>query len=186
MIGRRKQVNDSIVKLLKMLKYVDAKVTFSEVPDRISLCISFSNCAYRCKGCHSSYLWEDIGIPFTIDTLKDLIEANKGIDCVCFMGGDNNIPQLIELEKWVKSNTSLYTCWYTGAVMSVHTIDRPSLEYLDYIKTGPYIESLGGLTSPHTNQRFHAKGKVLNKMDASPNMWYDITYKFRTNENTNN
>ena len=46
-----------------MLKYVDTKVTFSEVPDEISLCISISNCPNHCKGCHSPYLAEDIGKP---------------------------------------------------------------------------------------------------------------------------
>lgn len=29
-----------------MLKYVDTKVTFSEVPNEISLCINISNCFY--------------------------------------------------------------------------------------------------------------------------------------------
>ena len=29
-----------------MLKYVDTMVTFSEVPDEISLCIEISNCSY--------------------------------------------------------------------------------------------------------------------------------------------
>ena len=29
-----------------MLKYVDTLVTFSEIPDEISLCINVSNCPY--------------------------------------------------------------------------------------------------------------------------------------------
>ena len=29
-----------------MLKYVDTKVTFAEVPNEISLCINISNCFY--------------------------------------------------------------------------------------------------------------------------------------------
>ena len=44
-----------------MLKYVDTKVTFAEVPNEISLCINISNCPCKCHNCHSSYLAEDIG-----------------------------------------------------------------------------------------------------------------------------
>ena len=44
-----------------MLKYVDTKIVFREVPDEITLCINISNCPCHCKGCHSPYLAEDIG-----------------------------------------------------------------------------------------------------------------------------
>ena len=44
-----------------MLKYVDAKVVFAEVPDEVTLAINISNCPCQCKGCHSSYLAQDIG-----------------------------------------------------------------------------------------------------------------------------
>ena len=71
-----------------MLKYVDTLVSFSEVPDEISLCINISNCPHNCPGCHSSYLAQDIGEELTLDKLSELIFNNKGISCVCFMGGD--------------------------------------------------------------------------------------------------
>ena len=51
-----------------MLKYIDTKVTFAEVPNEISLCINISNCPCNCKGCHSSYLAEDIGNSVFLDT----------------------------------------------------------------------------------------------------------------------
>lgn len=44
-----------------MLKYVDARVVFQEIPDEITLAINISNCPCHCKGCHSQYLAEDIG-----------------------------------------------------------------------------------------------------------------------------
>lgn len=46
-----------------MLKYVDARVVFQEIPDEITLAINISNCPCHCKGCHSQYLAEDIGKP---------------------------------------------------------------------------------------------------------------------------
>lgn len=72
-----------------MLKYVDTKITFSEIPNEISLCINFSNCPHKCEGCHSLYLGEDIGEELNCSVLQKLIEDNRGISCICFMGGDS-------------------------------------------------------------------------------------------------
>lgn len=166
-----------------MLKFVDIKVTFSEVPDEISLCINLSGCPHRCEGCHSPYLQADTGEELTVDKLEELIENNKGITCVCFMGGDNNIPALHALALFVKNNYTLRTAWYSGLYWTPRIIgDRPTAEVFDYIKTGEYKEDLGPLTSKTTNQRMYARGSVLNKMDASPRMFYDITDKFWTDE----
>lgn len=78
-----------------MLKYVDTLVSFSEVPDEISLCINISNCPCHCKGCHSSYLADDIGEILTITRIEKLLKENKGVTVICFMGGDND-PKLID------------------------------------------------------------------------------------------
>ena len=43
------------------LKYVEYAVTMEEVPTEISLTISISNCRFRCHGCHSAYLQQDVG-----------------------------------------------------------------------------------------------------------------------------
>ena len=72
-----------------MLKYVDAVVTFSEIPDEITLCLNISNCPCKCPGCHSKYLWEDIGDKLTKTAIQDLMTSNRGgITCICFMGGE--------------------------------------------------------------------------------------------------
>ena len=60
-----------------MLKYVNTEITFSEVPDEITLCINISNCPCHCKGCHSPYLAEDIGI-ITIQENVTYIEIMNG------------------------------------------------------------------------------------------------------------
>jgi predicted enzyme involved in methoxymalonyl-ACP biosynthesis len=54
-----------------MLKYVDTKVVFVEVPDEITLAISISGCPCFCEGCHSAYLAKDIG-----KELQNLIQRN--------------------------------------------------------------------------------------------------------------
>ena len=68
-----------------MLKYVEAQVVFSEIPDEITLCINISNCPCHCIGCHSPYLAEDIGEYLTFDTLLKLCYLNDGITCTAFI-----------------------------------------------------------------------------------------------------
>ena len=160
-----------------MLKYVDTKVCFQEVPNEISLCIDISGCPHKCVGCHSSYLQDDIGTPITTQILDDLVKSNGGITCVCFMGGDNDLPQLHTFAKYIREKYHLKTAWYTGSTLSLQT-DRIICQVFDFIKTGPYIEDCGPLNNPKTNQRFYARGREIHKMDANPNMWYDITDRF--------
>ena len=98
------------------LKYVDTLVSFSEIPDEISLCINISNCPNNCKGCHSSYLKEDIGEELNIASLYDLIKDNSGVSCVCFMGGDQN-PKLINdlaFAVGLLSDKPRKVAWYSG------------------------------------------------------------------------
>lgn len=149
------------------MKYVDAVITFREVPEEVSLCISISGCKIHCKGCHSKYLWGDIGTPLTCDELVLLIDRNSGISCVCFMGGD--IDALDSLFSLVHTlYPTLKIAWYTGE--SNIPLDNPTIKHLDYIKIGPYKEECGGLDNPNTNQRLYQKDKNGE--------FIDITYKF--------
>lgn len=135
-----------------MLKYCDAKITFSEVPEEISLTISISGCPNRCPGCHSQHLWQDVGTPLTSVELCDLITRNIGISCVCLLGGDADKQRVSSLLHKVKEEFNLKTCWYTGQELNQ---SGEVLPYLDYIKTGPYIRQLGPLSSIDTNQNFY-------------------------------
>ena len=146
-----------------MLKYLNTQVTFSEVPDEITLCINITGCKIGCKNCHSPYLAEDIGEPLiykdthnnrtviNCNPLSELIEANKGITCVCLMGGDSNPEYINILGKTIKCH-KLKSAWYSGRQELSNSID---LSNFDYIKLGPYIEELGPLNSRTTNQRFY-------------------------------
>ena len=44
-----------------MLKYTSYTVVFQEVPDEVSLAFEVSGCPFKCEGCHSPHLWEDVG-----------------------------------------------------------------------------------------------------------------------------
>lgn len=161
------------------IKYTNTIIGFREVPDEVSLCINISNCPIHCEGCHSPELWDDIGIELTNDELERLIKTNKGITCVCFMGGDNNPIRINELAKFIKSNyPELLTCWYSGR----EELNKfTELENWDFIKLGPYIKSLGGLDSKYTNQVFY-KIVMTPYEDKNFEPIYkleDITYKFK-------
>lgn len=156
---------------METLKYVETAVTFSEVPDEITLAINISNCPCFCKNCHSSYLAEDIGEELNSLSLKELIDNNKGITCISFMGGDSN-PSLIDgLAECVKIRyPAIKVAWYSGRQELSKDIE---LRNFDFIKLGPYIEELGPLNSETTNQRMY---KVVEQDDNYELV--DITNKF--------
>ena len=168
--------------LLYMIKYTETQVTFSEIPDEISLCINISNCPHRCFGCHSPHLQEDVGEELTPEVLDKLIEDNKGITCVCFMGEGGSLFEIAYLSELVHLKHNLKTAWYTGLDFSLNSLGdvvvRPVItNSFDYIKTGPYIESLGPLNKKTTNQRMY------KKVSDKPIKFEDITYKFWKGEN---
>lgn len=179
-----------------MLKYTDTKVVFQEIPDEITLAINLSKCPCHCKNCHSSYLANDIGNVLTIVKIEKLIEANKGITTICFMGGDND-PKLINhyakliKDSYIKQIEDTYDSnkvslvehtsnpvkvgWYSGRQELAKEIN---INNFDFIKLGPYLEEYGPLNCRTTNQRFY---KIVHTSMGISKM-YDITYKFWKNE----
>ena len=136
------------------MKYTDTKVVMREVPDEITLAINISDCPCHCKGCHSPYLAEDIGKPLDKTVLSRLLEDNKGVSCVSFMGGDRDTVHIVALASWVKTHTDLKVAWYSGRQEISDMVAR-QLRWFDYIKLGPYKEELGPLDSRTTNQRLY-------------------------------
>ena len=156
-----------------MLKYVDTKVTFSEVPDEISLCINISNCPCHCRNCHSSYLAQDIGTELTFNEVRKLIKKNSGISCIAFMGGDSEPKRIDALASFVTNHYQLKVAWYSGRQELSKEID---LQNFDAIKLGSYKEEFGPLNSRTTNQKLYkvSDGKLIN-----------ITSKFWKHETEN-
>lgn len=154
-----------------MLKYFNSQVTFAEIPDEVTLCINITNCPCHCEGCHSPYLSDDIGLPLDLENLTYLIDSNKGITCVCIMGGDVNPSEVNDIAQDIKEYyPELKVGWYSGKQEISKNID---LHNFNYIKLGPYIKERGPLNSKTTNQVMLKvdiiKGKVFTK---------DITSKF--------
>lgn len=151
-----------------MLKIASFDIVFQEIPGEVTLALNLSGCPCHCPGCHSKHLWEDIGEELNEELLDGFI-ARYGsmITCVCFMGGDQapeEVAQWAEYIKGLSGEAGLKTAWYSG-----RTIFPRNPRALDYLKLGPYIESLGGLKSPTTNQRLYKR---------VGDEWQDITSSF--------
>ena len=70
-------------------------------------------------------------------------------NCVLFMGGEWH-PEELTHKLALARDLGFETCLYTGR----EQVEPEIMSELTWVKTGPWIESLGGLTSPTTNQRF--------------------------------
>ena len=136
----------------KPLLYSHYDTTFQEVPCETSLVIEITGCLHHCPDCHSKFLWDYSGEPIARD-LQKLIQKYSGlITCVCFMGGDQNIPELMRLAQLCHKN-HLKTCVYSGCTLDEFVALIPKRDFaanmslFDYVKVGPYIKECGGLDS---------------------------------------
>ncbi|MCR5049978.1 MAG: anaerobic ribonucleoside-triphosphate reductase activating protein [Paludibacteraceae bacterium] len=157
-------------------------IVFQEIPGEVTLALNLSGCPCHCHGCHSPHLWEDIGEPLNEELLDGLLARyGSEITCVAFMGGDQDPDYVAQMAKYVRKRQTmtdyrqpmLRTAWYSGRMnfpitplVSNQPISQPPF---DYVKLGPYIEALGGLKSPTTNQRLYK---------WEDNTWTDITSSF--------
>lgn len=152
------------------MKYVNTGVVFQEIPDEVTLSINISNCPCHCIGCHSEYLWDDIGIPLNFLSLDNLLVDYVGeITCVCFMGGDREPEIVNSLAAHVCYNyPKMKVGWYSGMQKLSDKID---ISNFNYIKIGPYIERLGGLNKETTNQRLYKITKDREMVDITSKFW---------------
>ena len=159
-----------------MIKYKPdtVSVVFEEIPDYISLAIEITNCPGHCVGCHSPWLREDIGEELTVEKLNELIDQNRGVNCVCFMGEGKDPEALKKLANAIRarSDSPRATALYSGR----SEVEKEYDYYFDFIKVGPYIEEYGPLNTPTTNQRlYHTRRGGCYDDDTFRD---DITYKF--------
>lgn len=151
------------------MKYVNTGIVFQEIPDEVTLSVNISGCPCRCPGCHSKYLWKDIGTPLTPETIDKLIEEyGRSITCVSLMGGDADPVYVNDIARHIHlSHPTLRVAWYSGRVRISSLIDKADF---DYIKIGPFIKHLGPLKDRTTNQRLY------KRMDDGS--FADITHRF--------
>ncbi|RNC64477.1 anaerobic ribonucleoside-triphosphate reductase activating protein [Proteiniphilum sp. X52] len=146
-----------------MLKYVDYDIVFQEIPDEVTLAVNLSNCPYRCRGCHSPHLQQDIGKELSESALAGLLQSyERAVTCICFMGGDADTGELYRLADFVRKSQGgrIKTAWYSGN----DKLPENSRDHFDFVKSGPYVETLGGLNKSTTNQRLYRieDGKMID------------------------
>ena len=136
-------------------------ILFQEVPDEISLGFTVMGCPLKCQGCHSEHTWDPgRGTPLTPKLFRDFLDQYQGlITCVLFFGGEWQLQALLPKLKLARQS-GLKTCLYTGREHVPDTLKKE----LTYLKTGRWVEAMGGLDRPTTNQRFIdlSSGNLLN------------------------
>lgn len=147
------------------MRCCNVDVVFQEVPGEISLAFSCTGCPVHCPKCHSKFLWDaELGDEFTDEYLLDYIgRYAPNVSCVLFYGGEWERDWLVEKLKLTRS-LGLKTALYTG----LDDVDDELKSLLDYLKTGPFDEKLGGLASRTTNQRMF---DLKNDKDITSKFW---------------
>lgn len=131
-----------------------------EVPEEIVLGLTILGCPIHCPDCHSSWSWSKNYPQKLINAeniSKLLTPYHTGL---LFFGGEweADFQQTLEqLQDWFHLPLALYTGLSTEEAFA-----KPWINLLTFIKTGPYIQELGNLRSPTTNQRMFRleQGKI--------------------------
>ena len=160
-----------------MLNYLYSQVFTKEIPDELSLGFVITGCDVHCSDCHSKHIWdincEGLGKPMTIEVLDKTIQQQSWVSCILFFGGEWDALHLNNLLQYTKKNYDLKTALYSGRNFDFLK-QSILLQYLDFVKVGPYNPLVGGLDYPSTNQRLY----TLKNGDIDK----DITHYFwRTN-----
>lgn len=148
-----------------MIKYIPelSDIVLEEIPHRVALAVEITNCQGLCAGCHSPFLRRDLGEELSLDAAKKLIDSNFGVNCFLFLGEGNDRSALLSLAWDLKREyPQLELALFCGR----DEVEDEFYEIFDYVKTGPYIESLGPLNSPSTNQRLY-----YHREDITSSFW---------------
>lgn len=153
--------------MFNKIKYESALVTFTEIPDEITLCLNITGCPCHCRDCFEPWLADDTGDQLEAAVLEALIDSHSHISCVCFMGGDRYYNDIAELIGHCRQKfPHLKWALYSGC----NEMQSSLKPLLHYYKIGPYIPEKGPLNKKTTNQ------KLFKRVN---NEWVDITYRFQ-------
>ena len=153
-----------------MIKYIPqaTSVVLEEIPGKVSLAVDVSNCPLNCPGCHSPFLQKNIGEELTTSAIDEMIADNFGVNCFLFFGEGQDDGSFLDLAWHIRDNyPEMSIALYSGRSEVPSTYWR----VFDYIKVGPYIERLGPLNSPTTNQRLY-KVESGRRVDITPQFWH--------------
>ena len=132
------------------MEIITRSIVTQEVPGEISIALAVWGCPMNCKGCS----WSEQNKATDHYTLEEedfrkQLDVNEGfVTCITFLGGE----WCEDLVKYLgmAQEYGYKTCLYTGR----DDVSEEVKSKLNYLKVGKYVESLGGLDSPTTNQKF--------------------------------
>ena len=127
-------------------------ITLSDVPNEIALSFCVAGCPLFCKGCSWNATPDKNEYDFDI---KQEIDKEPLVTCINFFGGEWLEDELVDYLKYAKEKKKA-TCLYTGLTLDEMKAQHPLIiPLLDYLKVGRWVEQLGGLDNPNTNQIFY-------------------------------
>ena len=134
------------------MRYSSKQIVFQEIPNEISIAFHITGCPLRCLGCHSSIQRNsELGNDLNEDIFRAEIEKNIDyVSCVLFLGGEwdeSQLCKLLDISKAKYLNTALYTG------LEFDEVSSEIKNRLTYLKYGPFVSSLGPLSSSSTNQK---------------------------------
>ena len=121
----------------------------------MTLAINISNCPCHCPGCHSHYLWEDVGLPLTTDAIDDFVaKYGSNLTCIAFMGGDGDPRGVDHLAAYIHEEyPQMRVAWYSGRTVISALINK------------------GPLKKPTTNQRLYRRTDEGDFEDITSRFW---------------
>lgn len=141
-----------------MLYFVDACVSYDEIPNKQSLCIYISGCLHNCKDCHYPELKEKDYGDILAESFYQLVDLySKLVECVCFMGegacGTEEKREFLEYTEYIHSK-NLDAALYSGRDLEKN---EEWMDSFDYVKLGSYQPEKGSIIEKTTNQRLYKK-----------------------------
>lgn len=145
------------------LPIINKGITFNEIPNRVAVFFEIGQCKQNCKNCHSELFMKTRLAKDLWTSLEDMVsyvelQKKHGANAIVIMGGTNNegvglhhLVQVIDALSGI-----LPVGLYSGIPDNtfIHRLLK-SDKVLTWLKTGEYIDELGGLTEPKTNQKFY-------------------------------
>lgn len=166
---------------------VGTGITWNEVPEKMAYYLELGECYQNCPNCHSPHLRCKLDKYTQLEEV--LSKAGQAIDdganAIVVMGGTTsralNKSELIELLQGLSHIAP--TCLYSGSRDAEADKEVAIDGGCTWVKTGPYLEALGGLESTRTNQRFY-KLENIARVDKEgyvqkiTPVWVDETHRF--------
>lgn len=126
----------------------------------IRMVIFFQGCNRKCHGCHNPETWDsEKGELWEIDSLIEFVENHAKTKRVTLSGGEplEQMPateRIISRLRCLNYDIALYTGY------ELEDVPQRILDGLNYIKVGPYVQSLRTTVKPYVG----SENQVVHKL----------------------